>query len=74
MGQLVALEAAVKVKILALVAQEIPRQLLHLKVAMGALAVLLLAAAVAAVAVHLLLELPQRVHLAAQGVLVQHHL
>ena len=74
LAQQVVLEVVVKVKILALVAQEIPRQLLHLKVAMVALAVLLLAAVVAAVAVHLLLELPQRVHLAAQGVLVQHHL
>ena len=60
-----ALEAAVKVKILALVAQEIPHQHLHLKVAMAVLVVLLLAAGVVAVAVLLLLELLQQARLAA---------
>ena len=74
MVQLVVLAAVVKVKILALVAQGIPRQLLHHKVAMVALAVLLSEVAVAAAEVLLLLELLQQAHLVALGVLVQRHL
>jgi hypothetical protein len=74
MVQLVVLAAVVKVKILALVAQEIPRQLLHHKAAMVALAVLLSEAAVVVAEVLLLLELLQQVHLGALEVLVQRHL
>ena len=74
LAQQVVLEVVVKVKILALVALVTRHQLHHHKGAMAVLAALPLVVAVAAVVVHLLLELPQRVHLAVQGVLVQHHL
>ena len=74
MVQLAALVAAVKVRILEQAAQEIPRLHLHLKVAMAALVVLLLAAVEAAVAVLRLLELRQQARLAVRVVLVQLHL
>jgi len=70
----VALEAAVKVKILALVAQEIPHQLLHLKVAMAVLVALLLAAVAEEAVALRLLELLQQARLAVLAVLVQLHL
>jgi hypothetical protein len=71
MDWMAALAAAVKVKILALVAQEIPHQHLHHKVTMAVLAALLLAAAAGEVVALRLLELLQQAHLAALAALVQ---
>jgi hypothetical protein len=74
MDWMAVLGVAVKAKILVQAVQEIPHQLLHLKVAMVVLVVLLLAAEVVAVAVLLLLELLQQARLAVLAVLVQLHL